>query len=600
MQNTQYFFPVKFAGEKMCPPPGIKFFCKFLITLFFIQTSFACFAQTNNNQHDNWVKLLEVRDTIAQTTIDGIFKELRKAEPFSAYSALNELEKKGDTDNKYFELNLKLLKAIWLWTTQHKNSTQIVTQLFQQSLNLAYEINKPLVIAEVSWNYGQTMYDAGIIEPAAMYCLNAMEIWEKKGIVRGPFENFLLGEIFYYTRDYKKSIYYNKKSIEATHDTSITSKKEVMSRWNTVALCWQKLKQYDSAFYYYDIAMQFAKAVNSEVWKGIISGNKGQIFLIEGKYDTAKNLLTFDYLTSKKYREWDNAANSLQWVARINLLQGKKDSALMQVKEAMQLLSKKVFKGYYQNLYYTTSEVYRALGKNDSAYKYAQLYSRSYDSTENAIASSRLEISQIKLNNLKNILVIQDLQKEEDKAAFQRNFIIAAIIILAVIAVLVVTNQRQKIKYQQQMVLQQKVAAETEINAAKEQMQLFTQNIIEKTAIIEKLEQQLSNKTITAEQQEIMDELSHQSILTEADWEKFKSLFEKIRPGFFSRIIKAASNITVAEQRMAALICLHLSSRQMASMLGISPNSVNKTKQRLRQRFKIDPETNIEDILENM
>ncbi|MBS1747156.1 MAG: hypothetical protein JST21_13380 [Bacteroidetes bacterium] len=600
MQKNHYFSPVKFTDREMSAYPFIKSFGRLLITLFFIQTSFLCIAQTNINTPDNWVKYLKVKDTLIQKNIEEIINALRKSEPFSAYATLNELEKKGDPDNKYFELHFKIVKALWLWNTQHWKAKKAVVQLFQQALTLSYEINKPLVIAEVSWNYGQTMYAAGDIAPAAMYCLNAMEIWEGKGVKKGPFENFLLGEIFYHTRDYKKSIYYNKKSIEATQDTSITSKKEVMSRWNTVALCWQKLKEYDSAFYYYGKATQISDETNSLVWKGIISGNRGQIYFIERKYDIAKTLLTFDYLTSKKYREWDNAANSLQWVARINLLQGKKDSALIQVKEAMQLLSKKIFPGYYQNLYYTTSEVYRALGKNDSAYKYAQLYIQNYDSTENAVASSRLEISQIKLNNLQNILVIKNLQKEEDKAALQRNFIIAAIIILAFIAVLIVMNQRQKIKYQQQMVLQQKAAAETEINAAKEQMQLFTQNIIEKTTIIEKLEQQLNNKTITAEQQEIMNELSHQSILTEADWEKFKLLFEKIRPDFFSKIIKTASNITVAEQRMAALICLHLSTRQMASMLGISPNSVNKTKQRLRQRFNLEPETNIEDILENM
>ena len=57
------------------------------------------------------------------------------------------------------------------------------------------------------------------------------------------------------------------------------------------------------------------------------------------------------------------------------------------------------------------------------------------------------------------------------------------------------------------------------------------------------------------------------------------------------------SDITVAEQRMAALTRLHLSINQIASILGISPNSVYKTKQRLRLRLHIDPEKNIEEIL---
>jgi hypothetical protein len=584
----------------MSGQPCTKIWKKVLIVFIFVQISFLSFAQTNTYPFHKWVRLLEAKDTTAQSGIAEVMAELGKKDSSGASAILNELEKKGAAANKYFELHFKLLKVAWLWKTQRRKARKAIDHLLQQEISNAYEINDTIVIAATSWYFGQTMYDAGAIEPAAMYCLNAMEIWDKKGEVKGPFEYFLLGEILYHTRDYKKSIFYNKKSIEVTHDTSQKSKAEIMSRWNTVALSWQKMKQYDSAFLYYQKTMQLAEELNSEVWKGIVSGNRGQIYFLQRKYDTAKALLTYDYLTSKKFREWDNAANSLQWVARINLLQGKKDSALKQVKEAMQLLSKKFSSGYFQALCYTTSEVYRALGKNDSAYKYAQIYSRLYDSTERAVASSRLEISQIKLNNLQNILTIQNLQKEKDDAAQQRNFIIAAIIMLAVIAILILNWQRQKLKYHQQLSLQQKAAADAEISAAKEQMKLFTQNIIEKANVIEKLEQQLNNKTLTAEQQEMMNELSHQSILTEDDWKKFKTLYEKIHPGFFSKLIETVSDITIAEQRMAALTRLHLSTRQMASMLGISPNSVNKTKQRLRQRFNIEPETNIEDVIAKM
>ncbi|MFL5746787.1 MAG: hypothetical protein ACJ751_19065 [Niastella sp.] len=58
---------------------------------------------------------------------------------------------------------------------------------------------------------------------------------------------------------------------------------------------------YDSAFYYFDVAMQMANALNSEVWKGIISGNKGYTYFLQKKYDIAKPLFEFDYRTSKQH-----------------------------------------------------------------------------------------------------------------------------------------------------------------------------------------------------------------------------------------------------------------------------------------------------------
>jgi DNA-binding CsgD family transcriptional regulator len=574
-----------------------------IATSLFIIAQFAClsYAQTIAYPFGKWVKLLSVHnDSVKSVAFNDVVSALDKKDSSVVSSALNELEKKGSDAGKYFKVRFKLLKAVCLLNLKRSKASVQISQLLHEAVLDAYEINDEDLAANISWMYGEIMHDLGKIEPAAMYCLNAMETWDRKHIEKSAFEYFLLGEILYHTRDYEKSIYYNKRSIKEEKDTSAEIRANVMSRWNTVALAWQKMNKFDSAFFYYGIAMKMANGLNREVWKGIISGNKGQIYFQLKKYDTAKVLLTYDYVTSKKFREWDNAANSLQWVARINLLRGKKDSALIQVKEAMQLLDKKFYVDYYLNICYTAAEVYRALGNRDSAYKYTQLYTSLYDSTESAIASSRLEVSQIKLDNLRNFLIIQNLQKEKNAAAQQRNFIIAASIMFVVILVLILNRQKQKLKYNQQLALQQKIAAEAEVSAAREQLDMFTQNIREKTKLIEQLQQQVNNKTLTLEQQQQITELSQYTILTEDDWEKFKTLFEKIYPGFFLKLRETVSDITTAEQRMAALTRLHFSTKQIASILGISPDSVHKTRQRLRNRLNFTTATSVEEFLSGL
>ena len=56
-------------------------------------------------------------------------------------------------------------------------------------------------------------------------------------------------------------------------------------------------------------------------------------------------------------------------------------------------------------------------------------------------------------------------------------------------------------------------------------------------------------------------------------------------------------DITPAEMRMAALSRLHLSTHQLAAILGVSPNSVYKTQRRLRQRLNLQPEDDVENTL---
>ncbi|MES1225103.1 MAG: hypothetical protein ABUT20_57000, partial [Bacteroidota bacterium] len=180
------------------------------------------------------------------------------------------------------------------------------------------------------------------------------------------------------------------------------------------------------------------------------------------------------------------------------------------------------------------------------------------------------------------------------------NLIIAGIVFFAAIAVFVINRQRLNLKYRQKMLEQDKVRVEQEMESSRMQLAMFTQNIVEKTNLIEKLQLQLKAHEYDAVEQQIIGELSDQTILTEDDWLKFKMLFEKTHPGFFAKIKQQASDITLAEQRMAALTRLHLTTRQMAAVLGISPNSVIKAKQRLRQRFNLQTDAHVEEFLSNL
>jgi DNA-binding CsgD family transcriptional regulator len=108
---------------------------------------------------------------------------------------------------------------------------------------------------------------------------------------------------------------------------------------------------------------------------------------------------------------------------------------------------------------------------------------------------------------------------------------------------------------------------------------------------------QIEAKGSDSPEKRILDDLTEGTILSEANWENFKVTFEKIHPRFFTSLKEKAASITVAEQRMAALIKLNLNARQMATILGISVDSVHKAKQRLRQRMQVQNEGMLEETL---
>jgi DNA-binding CsgD family transcriptional regulator len=252
---------------------------------------------------------------------------------------------------------------------------------------------------------------------------------------------------------------------------------------------------------------------------------------------------------------------------------------------------------YLQNAYNAAAEIYHRLGNSDSFYRYQRLYEELHDAEEKKVADARLGIARIKLDNLKNELVIENLSRERKSEELKRNAIIAGLILLSIIAILYVNGLRLKLRHKVELAMEQKKTAEAEIQTAKEKLELFTRNIMEKSDLIDRLQQQATDKEFNSAQQQLIDELIHQTILTEGDWEKFKNIFDKIYPGFFRRLKEKASDITVAEQRMAALTRLQLETRQIASMLGISVDSVHKSRQRLRQRFNFSFEADLKDFL---
>ena len=569
------------------------------LLLFFVwfQTTVSSFSQSPAFPYHEWTKKLSDEKGPANSGVTEILAVLQGKDSLQAIEALRELEKKGERANKYFVPRFHLLRASWLYGQKGCNAIEQISECMKKALNGAYDTSDDSLISNMSWYYGESMHACKAIEPAAMYCLYAIELAEKVGIKSDAGRLTMLGSILYSTRDFEKAIYYTRQAIERDPDTSTSMEKgEVLSRWNTIALCWQKIGNYDSAFYYYKIALQLARELNSRVWTGIILGNMGQVYYLQGNYHLAKPMLEFDYHENIK-AEVASAANSLQWAARINLAQGKKDSALMQIELALshpQIYFEPI---YLRNISYAAAEVYRAFNQSDSVIKYLGIYNRVNDSIERAVANSRLEIARIKLENLENSVTIKNLHKEQEDEKLKRNFILAAIIMMAIIVILVLNRQRQKLLYQQKLTLQQKAATENEMGAAREQLQIFRQNVIEKTNLIEKLESQAHNRESAAIQRQVIEELTHLTILTEEDWERFKTLFEKIYPGFFLKLKHRAPDITLAEQRMAALIKLHLTPKQMASMLGISSESVQKSKRRLRLRLHLGDEVNLEESI---
>ena len=583
---------------------------RFFIGLLLWQTATCCSAQSIALDPAKLANELADPSYKKEELMVDLTRVLQKTDSAQALKFINELEEEGKLKGYHFQARVKSLKAslkffqnaYYVQFQDRKpvdldNFKKEFIELYSSAIDMAYRSEDDHLVAYISYAYGSTLGLLGEKGLSVMYTKNSIDLYEKLSYPIGPERYQFLAELLYQVREYDECIRYAKKAVTAWQNSPNEFKRFTVSCMNTVALGYHRQLLYDSAFVYYHKALELAKQTKDTIWTGIVSGNMGQIFYAQGKYDTAYVLLKGDYKASKETGFFDNAANSLQWAARTNLALGNKEKALAEVREAIQLMNLWPDANYLRNAYYTTTQIFREMGNYDSAFFYNNLYSKVNDSLEKLVAISSLAISKAKLNDETSRYNIQSLNREKQSQLLLRNIIIASIVALALVGLLIVNRQRLKEKIKSQKAEQERLRMVQESSWAKDQLEMFTQNIIEKTNLIDKLESQAKGKEATLEQQTIISELSGQTILTEEDWTKFKSLFEKIYPGFFINLKNKFPDITLAEQRMAALTRLQLTPKQMASMLGISVDSVHKTRQRLRQRLHIGHEISLEEIM---
>ena len=80
-------------------------------------------------------------------------------------------------------------------------------------------------------------------------------------------------------------------------------------------------------------------------------------------------------------------------------------------------------------------------------------------------------------------------------------------------------------------------------------------------------------------------------------WEQFVGHFIQVAPHFFEELKQRFPDLTPNEIKLCAYIRIGMSSKQIAQMLNLSPESVNKNRYRLRKKLGLDKDTALDEII---
>ncbi|HNX78751.1 MAG TPA: LuxR C-terminal-related transcriptional regulator, partial [Prolixibacteraceae bacterium] len=85
-----------------------------------------------------------------------------------------------------------------------------------------------------------------------------------------------------------------------------------------------------------------------------------------------------------------------------------------------------------------------------------------------------------------------------------------------------------------------------------------------------------------------------------SDWEFFQEAFNKADRDFLKKLKEAHPLLTPNDLKLCVYLRLNMSSKEIAPMLNISPQSVEIKRFRLRKKLELDHEQNLTEYILNL
>jgi hypothetical protein len=92
----------------------------------------------------------------------------------------------------------------------------------------------------------------------------------------------------------------------------------------------------------------------------------------------------------------------------------------------------------------------------------------------------------------------------------------------------------------------------------------------------------------------------NESFNHEQHWKEFTNAFEQVHQQFFDNIKKHGDELTSTDMRLIALLRINLGSADIATLLGISTDSLRVSRYRLRKKLNIPQGDNLTAFIQSL
>ena len=351
------------------------------------------------------------------------------------------------------------------------------------------------------------------------------------------------------------------------------------------------LGNHEEAEKYFNKATPIIEKFGSKKNIGTLLNNFGNFFLLKGEHSKAIPILQKGIDLNLEIENFKSAAKSMNNLAVSYRRLGQYDKAIDNYKQALKINKEH---GFLQNMirnYLGLHIVYEDKKDFEKSMNFLIKRNQLKDSLIGQETQLKIAELEAKYNNINKEYELERTKSKLLSARQNLERMITIFLFTLLIIGFLLWYFRAK-----------SLSIKTKKDSAEKEVKNITKILIEKNALILTLKQELSTVSKEINDHEKVDDLQNiiqATILTNEEWDSYKMNFEKAYPGFLYKLRNSFEALTDAEERLFVLIKLQLKTREIAAVLGISSDSVKKTRQRLRKRIQLEKDDSLEEFIKN-
>lgn len=380
---------------------------------------------------------------------------------------------------------------------------------------------------------------------------------------------------------------------------------------NAAGLAAEKLNNLTLAETYFQEAIALGREMNVQSVISQSLNDLARLFYSKGAYEEARPLLIESLDISKKEDIKMDAIDALHEMAQLDLRQDRLASALSHIDRVISIAKEIDALPSLGEALRTRATIRNKMNQNDLAYADFQGYHTIQDSLLNERKNQQIEelkaIYETEKKESEIALQQEEINTLNEKAkvdALTKGLYGGGMLTFVAISGLLFFGFRQRMKKNRIAREKQEEIYKQEIAHKKKELASQTLHLVQKNTFIQELLENLENIRNSPEKFKVefrrIVMLLRKENASDKDWEVFKTYFADVHNDFDQKLKTLYADISEKEIRLAAFLRMNLTTKEIAATLNVLPDSILKSKYRLKKKLALDKSTDLTGFLSTL